>query len=109
MQYFNKNKEKMRKKFNFVKFFNIDFSFFLLLFFALMLDDFGMYCWHVIFVLLHEITHLLVSKKLGYLPQKIHITFWIIIRKLYMIFWIRGYIEQKNVTKNGTLKSTTKP
>ena len=26
-----------------------------------------------------------------------------------MIFWIRDYIEQKNVTKNGTLKSTTKP
>ena len=76
MQYFIKNKEKVRKIFKFAKFCKVDFSFILLLLLALILDDFAMYCWHVIFVLLHELSHLIMSKKLGYLPQKIHITFF---------------------------------
>ena len=48
-----------------------------------------------------------LRKKL--LIQIIILTFWIIIRNLLVNFWIRPYIEQKNVTKKGTLKSTTKP
>lgn len=76
MQYFNKNKEKMRKIKQFCKFVKVDFSFILLFIVSFLIDDLKLYLWNVVFVILHELSHLLVSKKLGYLPKKIHLTFF---------------------------------
>lgn len=76
MPYFNKNVEKLRKKFKFCSFFKVDISFLLLLFLAILIDDVVIYFWHVLFVVLHELSHFFMAKKLGYLPQKIHLTFF---------------------------------
>lgn len=76
MQYFNKNVENLRKKFKVCSFLKIDFSFFLLLVLAILIDDIVIYFWHVLFVVLHEMSHFFMAKKLGYLPQKIHLTFF---------------------------------
>ena len=75
-QYFNKNDKKLQKIADFFKVFKIDFSFLLLLCLAFLLDEMKLYFYHVVFVVLHEISHLVVSKKLGYLPKKIHLTFF---------------------------------
>ncbi len=76
MQYFNKNDKKLQKIADFFKVFKIDFSFLLLLCLAFLLDEMKLYFYHVIFVVLHEMSHFVVSKKLGYLPKKIHLTFF---------------------------------
>ena len=76
MQYFNKNEEKMRKIKQFCNFVKIDFSFILLFVVSFLIDDLKLYLWNVVFVILHELSHLVVSKKLGYLPKKIHLTFF---------------------------------
>lgn len=76
IHYFNKIVEKMRKKYNICRFIKIDLSFFVLFILAFLIDDIVIYFWHVLFVVLHELSHFFVSKKLGYLPQKIHLTFF---------------------------------
>ena len=76
IHYFNKNVEKVRKKLKICKFLKVDFSFVLLFMLAILIDDIVIYFWHVLFVILHELSHFLTAKKLGYLPQKLHLTFF---------------------------------
>lgn len=75
-QYFNKISEKMRKNVKILSFVKIDISFLLLLFLAVVLEEVKLYFIYVIFIILHELSHFFVAKKLGYLPQKIHLTFF---------------------------------
>ncbi len=75
-QYFNKISEKMRKNVKILSFVKIDISFLLLLFLAVVLEEIKLYFIYVIFIILHELSHFFVAKKLGYLPQKIHLTFF---------------------------------
>lgn len=75
-QYFNKIKQKVRKNVSVLSFVKIDISFFLLLILALFLEEIKLYFIYVLFIILHELSHFFVAKKLGYLPQKIHFTFF---------------------------------
>ncbi len=76
MQYLRQNGKKMRKIFDFAKLFKFDFSFFLIFVIAFLLDEILVYFYFAIFTVLHELTHFLVAKKLGYYPKKIHLTFF---------------------------------
>lgn len=67
---------KLRKIKNESKFLKIDFSFILLFVLALFLEEIWLYFYFVLFVSLHEMCHFLVAKKLGYLPEKVHISFF---------------------------------
>ena len=62
--------------FDVVKMFKFDFSFLFIFVLALILDEWQLYLMYVIFILLHEISHYVVAKKLGYLPNKIKLTFF---------------------------------
>ena len=57
--------------FSFVK---IDYSFILLLFLALILESIHVYFLYVLFIILHELSHLFVARKLGYFPEKLKLT-----------------------------------
>ena len=74
--YFNKIRQKMRKSAKRLSFVKIDFSFFLLLLLAFLLEEVKLYFIYVVFIILHEFSHFFVAKKLGYLPEKIHLTFF---------------------------------
>lgn len=76
LQYFNQIRQKMRKNTKFLSFIKIDFSFLLLLILALFLEEIKLYFVYVVFIILHELSHFLVAKKLGYMPEKIHLTFF---------------------------------
>lgn len=76
MQIFNKNDKKMRKITKIFKFFKVDYSFFLIFVIAFLLDEIWLYVCFVLSILCHELTHYFVAKKLGYLPHKIHLTFF---------------------------------
>jgi stage IV sporulation protein FB len=71
--FFSEFLRKIKKKINFFK---IDFSFFLILFVAVCLDEISLYFYFVLFVCLHELSHYFVAKKLGYMASKIHLTFF---------------------------------
>lgn len=73
---FNKICEKMRKKLKFKSFIKIDFSFLLLFALAYFLEEIKLYFYYVMFISLHELCHFFVAKKRGYLPEKIHFTFF---------------------------------
>lgn len=75
-QYFSKNINKMRKILNNLQFIKIDFSFILLFVLAYFLEEVKLYFIYVIFISIHELMHFFVAKKYGYLPQKIHFTFF---------------------------------
>lgn len=53
---------------------SIDYSFLLLLILAIFLDSFRIYFLYVIFIILHELSHFFVAKKLGYLPKKVKLS-----------------------------------
>ena len=74
--YFYKIVENLRKFKNKSKFIKIDISFFLLFVLAYFLEEIKLYMVYVLFVSMHELCHYFVAKKLGYLPQKIHFTFF---------------------------------
>lgn len=74
--YFNKNSKILRKITNFEKIFKIDFSFFVLFVLAFLLEEVKLYFCMFAFVVLHELAHFFVAKKLGYLPQKIRLNFF---------------------------------
>lgn len=76
VNYFNKFVKKMRFLESKNRFLKIDFSFFLLFVLAYFLEEIKIYFIYVIFVTIHELSHFFVAKKLGYLPQKIHFTFF---------------------------------
>ena len=74
--YFNKIIVKMRKIKRKCQFVKIDFSFLILFLLAYFLQEIKLYFLYVIFVSFHELVHFFVAKRLGYLPQKIHFTFF---------------------------------
>lgn len=76
IHYFNKNRQKLRKIFKKLSFIKLDFSFLILFVLAIFLDEIKVYFMYVVFIILHEISHFFVAKKLGYLPEKIHLTFF---------------------------------
>ncbi len=75
-QYFNKNGEKMQKIKKSNNFFDVDFSFFLIFVFAFFTRQFWFYLVYVLFLILHELCHFFVAKKLGYYPKKIKLNFF---------------------------------
>ncbi len=62
---------QIRKSFSFIQ---IDYSFVLLLVLAFLLDSVRVYFLYVLFIILHELSHMLVARKLGYLPEKLKLT-----------------------------------
>lgn len=69
-------KYKFQKFKSIFAFFRIDFSFLLTFVIAFLIDELLVYFCFVISIILHELCHFLVAKKLGYLASKIHITFF---------------------------------
>lgn len=57
-------------------FFQIDYSFFLTFVISLFIDEVRLYFCFVIFTILHELSHFLVAKKLGYMAKKIRLNFF---------------------------------
>lgn len=76
MQYLRQNNKKMRKMLEFAKLFKIDFSFLFVFVVAFLLDEILIYFYFAAFTVLHELSHFLIAKKLGYYPKKIHLTFF---------------------------------
>ena len=64
-------KNAFLKLYSFIK---VDYSFVLVFFLAIMLEELRVYFLFIIFVTLHEIMHLLVAKKLGYFPTKLKLS-----------------------------------
>ena len=62
---------KLKHYFSFVK---IDYSFLILLFLFFLLDNVKMFIYYFIFIIIHELSHLIVAKHLGYLPKCLKIT-----------------------------------
>ncbi len=58
------------------KYIKIDFSFLIIFILALVLNELVFYLLFVIFILLHELAHFVVAKKLGYMPDKVKLTFF---------------------------------
>lgn len=61
---------------NRLKFVEVGFSFFLIFFLAIILEEARLYFIYILFLILHEFSHFIVAKKLGYLPAKIKLTFF---------------------------------
>ena len=76
MQKYVKIRDFLRKIISKLKFFKIGFSFVFIFVLAIFLDEIRLYFCFVIFVCLHELSHLLVEKKLGYMASRIHLTFF---------------------------------
>lgn len=72
----NKKRQKVRKNAFFLKIFKFDFSFFAMFVLAFLLEEFLLCFIFCVFTILHEMAHFLVAKKLGYMPAKIHLTFF---------------------------------
>lgn len=66
----------LRKMKSIFKFLKIDFSFIVMLGLASVLGDLKLYFTFVVFLILHELTHFFVAKKLGYLAGKIRLNFF---------------------------------
>ncbi len=73
---FNKKSIILQKIKNKLAFFKIDFSFVLLFILACFLDTIKVYFIYVLFLLFHEMCHFFIAKKLGYMPEKIHLSFF---------------------------------
>ena len=71
--YFNMKKITLwfKRFFSFVK---VDYSFLCLMVLAFLLESVKMYFYYVVFIILHELMHLFVAKKLGYFPKKLKLT-----------------------------------
>ncbi len=66
---FNKNREVLR-------FFKVDFSFFIMLILAFFLDEVRLYFCFICFLIMHELAHFVVAKKLGYMAKRIKLNFF---------------------------------
>lgn len=62
---------KFKRLFRFVK---VDYSFLLLLVLLIFLDLVKVYFLYIVFILLHELSHLFVARRLGYFPKQLKIT-----------------------------------
>lgn len=56
--------------------FKVDYSFLLLMIIYICLGEFLIYFYYVVFILLHELSHFLVARKQGYLPEKVRLSFF---------------------------------
>ena len=74
--FFNKKSNILRKIKNNLSFFKIDFSFLMLFVLACFLDSVRMYFIYILFLLCHEFSHFFVAKKYGYMPEKMHLSFF---------------------------------
>lgn len=74
--YFNHFVEKMRKIKKCGIFLKLDFSFVLMFFLACFLNEQRVYLLFVLFICLHEMSHFLVAKKLGYCASRIRLNFF---------------------------------
>ena len=70
---FKQNLRKICKIFSFIK---IDFSFLFIFLIAIIIEEVRLYFYFVLFLLLHELSHFLVAKKLGYMAGKIRLGFF---------------------------------
>lgn len=61
---------------SFFMFVSLDYSFILIFILALFLESYRAYFLYVVFIILHELCHLFVAKRLGYLPKKLKLTFF---------------------------------
>lgn len=57
-----------------ISFFQINYSFLVLLLLFAILDELLFYFIYLLFLIIHELSHLLVAKKKGYLPKKLKLT-----------------------------------
>lgn len=57
-------------------FFKIDYSFLLMLIFALILKELKIFALYTLFIILHELCHFFVAKKLGYMAKCIKLSFF---------------------------------
>lgn len=68
----------MRKTFLKIKslfsFFKLDYSFWVMLLLFVLLEDIYLYFMYFLFLVLHELSHLLVAKRLGYLPKRLRLS-----------------------------------
>ena len=64
------------KKIKICDFIKIDFSFIVIFLLAILLDEIWFYLIYVTFMILHELAHLIVAKKLGYYASKINLSFF---------------------------------
>ena len=64
---------KIKNLFSFIK---IDFSFILIFFIAICLKEVYLYFCFICFVLLHELAHFFMAKKLGYLAKNVRLSFF---------------------------------
>lgn len=71
-----KFKEIMGKLKSLLSFVKIDFSFPLIFILAYYLGELPLFCCFAVFLILHEMCHFLVAKKLGYLTKRIKISFF---------------------------------
>ena len=55
-------------------FFQIDYSFLVMLLVFILLGDLKFYFLYLVFIFLHEMSHLVVAKRFGYLPKKLKLT-----------------------------------
>lgn len=81
---------KLKKKCSFLK---IDISFFVIFVVSILLDSAKLYLCYLVFGCLHELSHYLVAKHYGYLPKKIHLSFFGASLEGYDDFLIRDEIK----------------
>ena len=62
---------KVKSIFLFVK---LDYSFLIMLLLFYLLGDIRLYFMYFLFLILHELSHLIVAKKIGYLPKRLHLS-----------------------------------
>lgn len=67
-------KRLKRKISSFVSFVRLDYSFFVMLILFVFLEDLIWYLWYLMFIIAHELCHLFVAKKLGYLPKRLKLS-----------------------------------
>ena len=76
MQNFSIFRQKLRKIGELFKFIKIDFSFLIIFVFALIIEEVRLYFYFIIFLILHELSHFIVAKKLGYMAGRIRLSFF---------------------------------
>lgn len=65
--------DRIKSYFAFV---NLDYSFILILILSIFLESHRVYFLYVVFIILHELSHLFVARRLGYFPKKLKLTFF---------------------------------
>lgn len=64
---------KLKSLFEFIK---MDYSFLFIAVLSFIIEEFKIYSIYIIFIILHELCHLFVARRLGYFPKKLKLTFF---------------------------------